>query len=328
MRAVVCHELGPPEGLVLRELDAPLPAPGQIVLAVHAASVNFPDLLMVQGRYQARPPLPFTPGSEAAGTVVRVGAGVAHLAVGERALATMRSGAFAEEVACDASRAYRVPDGVGFEAASALLYTYGTALHALVDRAALVAGETLVVLGAGGGVGLAAVELGALLGARVVAAASSDEKLAACRARGASEHIRYDREDLKERIKALTGGRGADVVLDPVGGPYTEPALRATAPGGRHLVVGFAAGEIPRIPLNLVLLKSSALVGVFLSALAEAGSERHRDNAERLVGWLAAGKLRPHVSARYPLEEAARALADMAARRIVGKAIVSVRPVA
>src|SRR5262245_10318481 len=256
MRAVRCHELTGPGSLrVDDDVPDPTPAAGQVVIDVKAAGVNFPDILITKGQYQFKPVPPFSPGAEAAGVVSAVGPGVTSLAVGDRVAATILYGAYAEKVLAPELAVVKLPDAVGFEVGAATLLTYATTMHALVDRAAIRAGETLLVLGASGGVGVAAVELGKLLGARVIAAASSDEKIAFCRAHGADEGICYTREDLKDRVKALTGGKGVDVVYDPVGGAYTDPALRSIAWEGRYLVVGFAAGEIPKVPLNLVLLK-------------------------------------------------------------------------
>ena len=263
MRALLCKAHGLPETLAVEEIPAPVPGPGQVLLGVKAAGVNFPDALIIQNKYQLQPPLPFAPGGEAAGVIRAVGAGVTRFRPGDAACAVTGFGAFAEAVVVDADNLFALPAGVPFDVAGALILAYGTAHHALMDRAALAAGETLVVLGAAGGVGLAAVEIGKVLGARVIACASSEDKLALCRARGADATINYATEDLKERIRALTGGKGADVVVDPVGGSYAEPALRAMAWRGRYLVIGFANGEIPRIPLNLPLLKGCSLVGVF-----------------------------------------------------------------
>jgi NADPH2:quinone reductase len=321
VRAVVCKQWGPPESLSIEDLPALEPGPGQVVIEVRAASVNFPDLLIIQNQYQFKPPLPFTPGSEVAGVVKAVGAGVADVRPGDRVLAMTGIGGFAEEVRAGAAAAVKIPDAMPFDEAAALLMTYGTSHYALVDRAKLRAGETLLVLGAAGGVGLSAVEIGKVLGARVIAAASSDEKLAVCREKGAAEVINYAREDLKERVKALTGGKGADVVYDPVGGEYAEAALRSTAWEGRFLVIGFTAG-IPKIPLNLVLLKGCQLVGVFWGSFTGREPEKNRAYIRELLDWYVAGKIRPHVSASYPLEKVADALRDMGARKVTGKVVL------
>jgi len=279
-------------------------------------------VLIIQNKYQFRPPLPFAPGGEVAGVIKELGEGVKDLRVGQRVIGSTGWGGFAEELALDATRVTPIPDSMDFETASAFLLTYGTSHHALKDRAQLRAGETLLVLGAAGGVGLAAVEIGKVMGARVIAAASAPEKLAVCREHGADEVIDYAKEDLKERVKQLTAGEGADVVYDPVGGAFSEAALRATAWNGRFLVIGFAAGDIPKIPLNLVLLKGCAVVGVFWGAFTARESARNRANIDELLAWFEAGKIKPHISATYPLERAAVALNDMAARRVTGKVVL------
>jgi len=322
MRAVLCKAYGPPESLVVEELPSPTAGLGEVVLDVRACGVNFPDVLIIQNKYQFRPPLPFAPGGEVAGVIKELGEGVKDLRVGQRVIGSTGWGGFAEELALDATRVTPIPDSMDFETASAFLLTYGTSHHALKDRAQLRAGETLLVLGAAGGVGLAAVEIGKVMGARVIAAASAPEKLAVCREHGADEVIDYAEEDLKERVKQLTAGEGADVVYDPVGGAFSEAALRATAWNGRFLVIGFAAGDIPKIPLNLVLLKGCAVVGVFWGAFIAREPARNRANIDELLAWFEAGKIKPHISATYPLERAAVALNDMAARRVTGKVVL------
>jgi NADPH2:quinone reductase len=322
MRAVQCRELVGPQGLQVSEVPDPTPAAGQVLIDVRAAGVNFPDVLLSRGKYQFRPQPPFTPGGEAAGVVSAVGPGVTSVAVGDRVAATVIHGAFAERLVVPELAAVKLPDPVGFEVGAATLLTYATTYHALVDRAQLRAGEALLVLGAAGGVGQAAVELGKLLGARVIAAASTDEKLAFCRDHGADEAICYTREDLKERVKALTGGSGVDVIYDPVGGPYAEPALRSIAWQGRYLVVGFAAGEIPKIPLNLVLLKGCQIVGVFWGAFAMREPARNRENAERIFGWIAERRLAPHVDEALPFARAAEALERLERREVKGKIVL------
>jgi NADPH2:quinone reductase len=324
MRAVLCKEFGPPESLVLEEVAEPELGPGQVILEVHACAVNFPDVLMIQDQYQFKPPLPFSPGAEVAGVVRAAADDVDGISVGDRVFASTGWGGLAEQVAVAATACIPVPDDVDLVAASGLLYAYGTSHHALKDRAALQAGETLLVLGAAGGVGLAAVELGAHMGAAVIAAASTDDKLALCKEHGATMTLNYATEDLKTRVRELTGGRGADVVYDAVGGPYSEPALRSIAWDGRYLVVGFAAGEIPRIPLNLPLLKQCSIVGVFWGAFAGREPERHRRNIDELVQLWRTGALRPHVSATYPLERAGEAIRELADRRAKGKVVVLV----
>jgi NADPH2:quinone reductase len=324
MRAIVCSRFGGPEVLELADVEVPLAREGQVILDVHACAINFPDLLMVQGLYQIKPDLPFTPGSEVAGVIRSLGVGVEGMAVGDRVIASTGTGGLAEQVVVDAKSVVPAPEGIDFASAAGLLYTYGTSYHALRDRAVLQPGETLLVLGAAGGVGLAAVELGRLMGARVIAAASSEEKLALCREYGAAETVNYGTEDLKTRVRELTGGVGADVVYDPVGGGYTEPALRATAWNGRYLVVGFASGVIPRIPLNLPLLRGCSLVGVYWGSFVQSDPGHHHRNLAELVGWWRSGRLKPHVSGTYPLERAVDAMRHLAERQALGKLIVTV----
>ena len=324
MKAVLCKAYGPPDSLVFEDVASPIAGPGEAVVSVKAASVNFPDVLIIENKYQMKPPLPFSPGSELAGIVKAVGDGVTHLKPGDRVMAITGYGAFAEEVKVDARKLFPIPPAMDFATAAAFGLTYGTSEHALVDRAALKSGETLLVLGAAGGVGLAAIEIGKILGARVIACASTDDKLAVCRAHGADETINYTTEDLRERIKALTSGTGPDVVYDPVGGEYTELALRSIAWRGRLLVVGFAAGEIPKIPLNLTLLKGCSIVGVFWGDFARREPGHFADAMARLCTWHAGGKLKPHLSNTFPLERAADALKLMAARKVMGKVVLSV----
>ncbi|HWO17898.1 MAG TPA: NADPH:quinone oxidoreductase family protein [Kofleriaceae bacterium] len=322
MRAVRVHELSGPAALRVDEVPEPAPATGQVLIEVRAAGVNFPDVLLSRGLYQFKPAPPFVPGIEAAGTVLAVGAGVTRVAPGDRVAATMLSGAFAERAVVPEPAVVKLPDAVSFEIGAATVTTYVTTYHALVDRAAIAAGETLLVLGAAGGVGIAAVELGALLGAKVIAAASSAEKLAFCREHGAALGIDYQAEDLKARLKELTSGAGVDVVYDPVGGALAEPALRATAWKGRYLVIGFASGEIPKIPLNLVLLKGCNIVGVFWGSFAMRDPEHNRRHTEQIFAWVAEGKLRPAVDAVLPFAEAADALTRLEERRVKGKLVL------
>lgn len=322
MRAVRCSETTGPKSVRVDEIDAPKPGRGEVAIAVRAAGLNFPDVLLSYGKYQFKPPPPFVLGGEAAGTITAVGEGVASLAVGDRVATWMIHGAFAETIVAGELATVKLPDAVSFETGAATLLTYATTYHALVDRAALAKGETLLVLGAAGGVGIAAVELGRLLGARVIAAASTDDKLAFCKEHGAAEGICYAREDLKERTKALTGGSGVDVVYDPVGGDLSEAALRSIAWEGRHLVVGFAAGAIPKIPLNLTLLKGCEIVGVFWGSFAMREPARNRENAARIFDWVAEGKLRPHVDAVLPFDRAGEALQRMEERRVLGKLVL------
>ncbi|WOD19930.1 NADPH:quinone oxidoreductase family protein [Paraburkholderia kirstenboschensis] len=323
MRAIRCNQYGPPESLAVENLPDLLPETGQVVIDVKAAAVNFPDVLIIENKYQFKPPLPFTPGSEVAGIVRTLGAGVTQFVPGSRVVAFTGSGGFAEQAVASASACVPLADGVDLELAAAFTLAYGTSHHAVADRAALQAGETMLVLGAAGGVGLAAVEIGKALGARVIAAASSDEKLAICTEHGADATINYSTEDLRERIKALTEGHGPDVIYDPVGGAYTEPAFRSIGWRGRYLVVGFANGEIPKLPLNLTLLKGASVVGVFWGDFAKREPERNHAAFEQMIGWIGEGKLKPYVSARYPLEETGRALRDMAERRVIGKVVIT-----
>ena len=322
MKALRCNAFGPVGHLALEDIASPVPGAGQVVVTVAAAGVNFPDTLIVQGKYQIKPELPFTPGSEFAGIVKAVGEGVTRVKPGDAVLGVSVVGGFAEEALIDAASLVPLPASSDLVTAAALMMAHGTSLHALKDRARLAAGETLLVLGAGGGVGLAAVEIGKILGARVIAAASTDAKLDVCRSRGADAVINYDREDLKERVRALTDGRGADVVFDPVGGHYTAPVLRAVAWNGRYLVVGFAAGEIPQVPLNLPLLKGYSIVGVYWGGFMLHEPAAHAANTKLLLDWVASGTLKPLISARYPLSESVEALFAMMRRDVAGKIVI------
>ncbi|MBS2015672.1 MAG: NADPH:quinone oxidoreductase family protein [Deltaproteobacteria bacterium] len=322
MRAVRCHELSGPASLRVDEIDPPKAGAGEVLIEVKAAGVNFPDVLLSYGKYQFKPEPPFSPGGEAAGIVKAVGDGVTHVKPGDRVAATLVYGAFAEQIVVPAPVVTKLPDAVSFEVGAATLLTYATTIHALVDRAALKAGETLLVLGAAGGVGTAAIELGKLLGAKVIAAASTEEKIAYCKERGADLGIVYGKEDLKERVKALTSGNGANVIYDPVGGPFADPALRSIAWEGRYLVVGFAAGDIPKIPLNLVLLKGCQIVGVFWGSFTMREPAKNQAHATQLFEWVAAGKLRPHVDTVLPFAEARQALERMEKRDVKGKLVL------
>jgi len=321
MRAIRCNQYGPPDSLTLEDSPDLVPGPGQVVIDVKAAAVNFPDVLIIENKYQMKPPLPFTPGAELAGVVRAAGEGV-KLAPGTRVVAYVGTGAFAEQALADASACVALPDGADFATAAAFTLAYGTSHHAVVDRAALRAGETMLVLGAAGGVGLAAVEIGKVLGARVIAAASSEEKLEVCRRFGADATINYSTEDLRERIKALTDGKGPDVIYDPVGGEYAEPAFRSIGWRGRYLVVGFANGEIPKLPLNLALLKGASLVGVFWGDFARREPQHNAAAFTQMMGWIGEGKLKPYVSKRYKLADTAQALKDMASRKVTGKIVI------
>ena len=322
MKAVVCKAWGLPETLVIDELPDLTPAAGEIVIDIMAAAVNFPDVLIIQNKYQFKPELPFTPGNELAGTVRAVGAGVSQYKVADRVFAFVPQGAFAQQVSVPLAAVMPMAPGMDFDVAAAITLTYGTSHHAVVDRAQLKAGETMLVLGAAGGVGLAAIEIGKALGARVIAAASTDEKLAVCKDHGADVLINYSTQDLREAIKAATGGKGPDVVYDPVGGSYTEQAFRSIAWRGRYLVIGFANGEIPKLPLNLPLLKGASLVGVFWGDYARREPAHNVAAMHELMGWLAEGKIRPHISGRYKLADTPQALIDMASRKVTGKILI------
>lgn len=325
MKAIVCDAWGPPSSLTLRDLPSPVPGPAQVLVRTRAAAVNFPDALIVAGKYQFRPDFPFSPGGELSGEIIAVGADVGHLTVGDRIVGLTPYGAYAQEVVVDATHVLPLPRDIAddeLEVAGSFVLTYGTSLHALKDRAQVQPGETLLVLGAGGGVGIAAVEIGKLLGMRVIAAASSEAKLTAAREHGADETIDYTRDDLRERVKALTGGRGVDVVYDPVGGDFADPALRSVGWRGRYLVVGFAAGEIPKIPINLLLLKGSSLVGVFWGDFVRREPALNAANMKQLFAWLRERQIHPLISRRYPLSRAADALDALLAREAVGKLVI------
>lgn len=322
MRTIQCTQWGPPETLQLVVVDQPEPGPGQVRVQVLAAGVNFPDLLIVQKKYQLQPALPFTPGAELAGVVDAVGEGVQHLRVGQAVVGFSGLGAFAEQAVLPAAQCVPLPPGFEPGLAAAFTLAYGTSWYALRERLALHSGQTLLVLGAAGGVGLAAVEIAKALGARVIAAAGCPEKLAVCAEHGADAGIDYEREDLRERVKALTDGKGVDAIYDAVGGRWAEPALRSMAWGGRYAVVGFASGEIPAIPLNLLLLKGSSLVGVFWGEWVKREPKAWAEGLRELMQWLGEGRLKPRVSRRYALEEVPLALRDLAERRAVGKLVI------
>ncbi|WP_175781845.1 NADPH:quinone oxidoreductase family protein [Burkholderia anthina] len=322
MKALMCKEFGPINQLQLDEVALPEPAAGQVRVRVKSAALNFPDALIVQGLYQLKPMLPFSPGSEFAGLVDSVGEDVKDWKIGDAVVGSTGYGAFAEYSLADERHLMRLPPNMDFDIGASFSLTYGTSLHALQQRAFLQPEETLLVMGAAGGVGLAAIEIAKAMGARVIAAASTPEKLALCRDIGADETIDYTTEDLRRRVEKLTEGRGADVVYDPVGGKYTESALRATAWRGRYLVVGFAAGEIPKIALNLALLKERDILGVFWGDAVRRGPAQHNANMRLLVEWFAAGKVRPIITERVPLDRAAEAMTRMAGRQIMGKVIV------
>ena len=332
MKALQCVELAGPEKLVFSEVDDPKPGSGQVLLEIKAASVNFPDVLMIQGLYQNQPPLPFIPGAECSGVISEIGEGVDSCSVGDHVFVMAGTGCFAEKLVVDAASVTLIPKAMDFPVAAALPMTYGTSLYSLKQRANLQPGETLLVLGAAGGVGLSAVEIGKAMGARVIAAASSEEKIKICLEHGADEAFVYpsgnlDREQQKElsnKIKELTGGLGANVVYDPVGGSFSEPALRAMAWEGRFLVIGFAAGEIPKIPLNLALLKNCQIVGVFWGAWTLMFPAEHEKNLQELFDLHADGKINPEISDRFSLEESAAAIAHLKDRKAKGKVIIDV----
>jgi NADPH2:quinone reductase len=330
MKAMLSEAPGGPETLVLKEIDTPEPGKGQVRLRVHAAGLNFPDTLIIRDMYQMKPPRPFAPGGEVAGEIEAVGDGVADFVPGDRVLAMTGFGGFATHVVADVTKVIKIPDDMPYEEASCLVLTYGTSHHALKDRAAIQPGETLLILGAAGGVGAAAIELGKAAGARVIAAVSSEEKAQFCRDLGADETLIYPREldrdaqrEFSSQIKKLAGGDGVDVVYDAVGGNYAEPAVRALAWKGRFLVVGFPAG-IPKLPLNLTLLKGCQIVGVFWGAHTAREPMAHAENMQDLFRMYADGQIKPRISARFPLEKAAEALEMMQDRKVLGKVVVTV----
>jgi NADPH2:quinone reductase len=323
MKALLCESHGPAETLVIRDLPEPQPGPGEIAIAVKAAALNFFDTLIIENRYQTKPALPFSPSAECAGTVAAIGEGVTSWHIGDRVAAWLGYGAAREHVVVPAASAFRVPDALGDAQAAGLFVTYGTAMHGLIQRASLKGGETLAILGAAGGAGLAAVEIGALLGAHVIACASSADKLALAREHGAQEEIDYTEEDIRAGLRRLTGGRGVDVLYDTVGGDLAEPAVRSMAWEGRYLVVGFAGGTIPRIPLNLLLLKGCDLRGVFWGEFAQREPAAQRRNMERLLGWAAGGHIRAHVHAEIPLERWVEAYALIGDRKAKGKVVLT-----
>jgi NADPH2:quinone reductase len=322
MKAVLCTHYGGPDDLQLADLPDPKPAAGEAVVRVKATALNFFDTLIIAGKYQVKPTFPFSPAAEFSGVVEAIGDGVTAVKPGDGVAASIRFGAARELVVVPADVLVKLPANLDFEHAAGLIVTYGTTLHALKDRAQLQPGETLAVLGASGGVGIAAVEIGKLMGARVIACASADDKLAFTREHGADETINYAKDDLKEALRRVTNGNGPNVIYDPVGGPYAEAALRAIAWEGRFLVVGFAAGEIPKLPLNLVLLKSCDVRGVAWGAWNERNPSGHHANVAQLLQWCVEGKLKVHIHATYPLEKTAEALKVLADRKAMGKVIL------
>ena len=322
MKAIICTQWCEPSDLVYGDLPDPVAAEDEVVIAIKAAALNFFDILMVQGKYQTKPPFPFSPAAEIAGVVESVGKGVTNLKVGDRVISSVGFNGAREKVAAKAALTVKIPDTLDYDRAAGLVLIYSTALHALEDRASPKPGETLVVLGAAGGTGLAAIEIGKLLGLKVVACASSDEKLEFCKRYGADILFNYAKEDLKEGLKKIGGAKGIDIVFDPVGGDFTEAALRSLGWEGRLLVIGFASGPIPRIPLNLPLLKSCDIRGVFWGGFAKAFPDKSYRNMERIVQWAAEGKLSSHVHATFPLEKAADAMAVLSSRQAMGKVIL------
>lgn len=323
MRAIVCETWGGPETLHVRNVADPVAKQGEILIRVHAAGVNFPDVLIIQKKYQVQPDLPFIPGAEIAGEIEVVGEGVTGFKVGDRVSALCSIGGFAEKIALNAHLCLPIPQHIPYDIAAGFILAFGTAHHALIDRGELKSGDTVLILGAAGGVGLAAVEIARARGAKVIAAASTDAKLAICRERGADATINYTTEDLREAIRTHTEGRGPDIVFDPVGGRYAEPAFRSIAWRGRYLVIGFADGDIPRLPLNLPLLKGASLVGVFWGEFARREPKNQIAMMQDLFEMLAAETIRPLISKTYPLDQAPQALADMAARKVTGKIVIT-----
>ncbi len=322
MRAALFRQFGGPETMKIETMPDPEPGEGEVVIKVAAVGLNFFDTLVLRNQYQVSPPLPFSPGAEVAGTVEALGAGVTGLEPGQRVVAFIGGNGAREKIVTKARNAIPIPDGVSDEIAAAITVTYGTALHAFKDRAALKPGETVAVLGAAGGAGLAAIEIAKLMGARVIAVASSGDKLAFARAHGADEGVNYVEEDLKTQLKALTGRKGVDVLYDCVGGDYAEPSLRSMAWEGRYLVLGFASGTIPRLPLNLVMLKGCSIMGVFWTAFVERAPEQHRVNTAQLLAWCREGRIAPHIYGSFSLVETAKALSLIETRQVTGKVIV------
>lgn len=322
MKAIVCKQFGLPETLEFKEVEIPQPKEGEILMTVKACSVNFPDTLIIQGKYQFRPEFPFSPGSDVAGVVEKVGASVTHFKEGDEVVGFIPFGGFAEKAIIKVKDCFPKPKGMSMVNAAAFLLAYGTSYHALKDRANLQKGETILILGASGGVGLTALELAKLMGAKVIAAASTNEKLDLCKQFGADEVINYTEESLKDRVKELTNGKGVDVIYDPVGGHFSELALRAIAWKGRHLVVGFANGEIPKIPINLTLLKGASIVGVFWGAFAQKEPKESLKNIQQLLTWFAKGKVQPHIDKTYALKEVPKALEEMMQRKVKGKIVI------
>jgi len=322
MKAILCSQYCGPDDLVLSDIAEPVAGPGEVVIAIKSAALNFFDLLMIQGKYQVKPPFPFSPAAEIAGVIDSVGAGVTDLKPGDRVAASCGFNGAREKVAVPAGQAVKIPDSLDYDRAAGIIVIYGTALHALQDRADPKPGETLAVFGAAGGVGLAACELGKVLGLKVIACASSDEKLAFAKQHGAELTINYAKEDLKEALKRAGGDKGIDIVFDPVGGSYAEVGVRSLGWKGRFLVIGFAAGDIPKIPLNLALLKGCDIRGVFWGAYMKRDPKDGRANLQKLMKWAAEGKISAHVDSTFPLAKTADALKVLADRKAMGKVIL------
>lgn len=323
MKAILCKTFGTPDTLVLEEIESPTVKAGEVKIRVRAAGVNFPDALMIQGLYQVKPPFPFSPGLEVAGDIIEIGAGVDNLQVGERVIAIVNYGAYAEEVVVPAMTVLPMPANMSYEEGAGFPLVYGTSHVALKHRGKLQAGETVLVLGAAGGVGLTAVELSKLMGAKVIAAASTAEKLALTRDYGADETIDYTSENLSDRIKQLTNGRGVDVVYDPVGGDNFDTAVRRVAWEGRYLIIGFASGRIPELPANIPLLKNASIVGVFWGGYLLNNPSVIMNSFQELLTWYAQGKLKPYIHKTFPLENAADAITELMERRAMGKVLVT-----
>ncbi|BAT61788.1 alcohol dehydrogenase [Variibacter gotjawalensis] len=324
MKAVLCEEFCTPEQLKIADIADPVAEVGQVVVGIKAVGLNFFDILQIAGKYQIKPPFPFSPGAEIAGVVESVGEGVTSLKKGDRVMGSVGHNGARERLAVSADQVYKIPDALEFDRAAALIITYGTTYYALKDRARLQPGESLAVLGAAGGVGLAAVELGKLMGARVIACASSDEKLAFIKKHGADATINYSTGNLRDALREATGGKGVDCVYDPVGGAYTEAAVRALDWEGRLLVIGFAAGEIPKLPLNLTLLKNCDIRGVFWGAWTRRDPKGFAASMQQLIQWAAEKKISAHVHASYKLDDIVKALDDIANRKVMGKAVLTI----
>ena len=322
MKAIICNKFGTPDTLNYQEIATPSPKEDEVLISVKACSVNFPDTLIIQGKYQFRPEFPFSPGSDVAGVIEKVGENIKHFSIGDEVVGFIPFGGFAEKAIAKAKDCFPKPKGMSMVNAAAFLLAYGTSYHALKDRANLQKGETILILGASGGVGLTALELSKIMGAKVIAAASSKEKLDLCKQYGADEVINYTVDSLKDKVKEITNGKGVDVIYDPVGGHFSELALRAIAWKGRHLVIGFANGEIPKIPINLTLLKGASIVGVFWGAFAQNEPKASIENIKQLLIWFAKGDVKPHIDKIYSLQHAPKALEDMMQRKVKGKIVI------